>query len=60
VPKTKPPLAALDFRPNSVVPILKRIVVTDYIYSSISVPPMANLVADQLAFRPIPAQQPQF
>src|SRR6218665_3049877 len=47
VPKIKPPLAASDFRPISVVPILsrilERIVVTEYIYPAISAPPMANL-----------------
>src|SRR6218665_543921 len=54
--KIKPPLAASDFRPISVVPILsrilERIVVTNYIYPAISAPPMVNLVADQFAFRP--------
>jgi len=56
MPRTKPPLAASDFRPVSVVlflsQILVRIVVTEYTYPSILVPPMANLVADQFAFRP--------
>src|SRR6218665_252450 len=56
VPKIKPPLAASDFRPISVVPIRSRIrermVVTNYIYPAISAPPVVNLVADQFAFRP--------
>src|SRR6218665_3603068 len=56
IPKVKPALAASDYRPISVVPILSRIlerlVVRGFVYPSFCVNPMAEKIRDQYAFRP--------
>jgi len=56
IPKVNPALTPSDYRPISVVPVLSRIlerlVVRTFIYPSLCVNPMAEMIQDQYAFRP--------
>ena len=54
--KVSTPLVPADFRPISITPVLsrvfERIVVADYIYSSLQSPPPGLVFGDQFAFQP--------
>ena len=56
IPKTKTPVAPADYRPISITPvlfrILERIVVKDFIYTSLQFPPSNLNFSDQFAFQP--------